>query len=376
MAIALNGETGMAQNIVSTTRKVEHAGQRRAAKPADYAACLDMLRVGSKSFYAASKLLPKRLREPVYALYAFCRVADDAVDQGSSRAEVFADMRQRLAAIYEGGALSHPVDIAFAQTVARFAIPRELPEALFEGFEWDAAGRRYQTLSELRAYAVRVAGTVGAMMTLLMEVRSPEALARACDLGVAMQLTNIARDIGEDARAGRLYLPVDWFVAEGMDPDVWLANPEFKASIAGFTANLLHEAEVLYRRSERGIALLPADCRRAIWAARYIYAAIGAKITENAMDSISQRAYISKGRKLGLLGRAIIASVSGGVGAAQPCLSEAIFVMQAAERANPAQNGAIGAGELKIGWLFDLFERLERIDRYGSMDGQSEIRAV
>ena len=93
--------------------------------------------------------------------------------------------------------------------VAEHKLPRAIPEALLEGFAWDAAHRRYETLSAVRAYGARVAGSVGAMMCLIMGATSRDALSRACDLGLAMQLTNIARDVGEDARAGRLYLPLD-----------------------------------------------------------------------------------------------------------------------------------------------------------------------
>ena len=96
-------------------------------------------------------------------------------------------------------------------------MPRILPDALLEGLAWDAMGRRYATLSDLRAYSARVASAVGAMMCVLMRVRDRDALARACDLGVAMQLTNIARDVGEDAREGRLYLPTDWLAGAGVD---------------------------------------------------------------------------------------------------------------------------------------------------------------
>ncbi len=102
-------------------------------------------------------------------------------------------------------------------------------DALLEGFAWDAAGRRYDTLDDLLDYAARVAGAVGAMMAVLMGVRDPALLARACDLGVAMQLTNIARDVGEDARAGRLYLPLAWLREAGIDPDAFLADPALQS---------------------------------------------------------------------------------------------------------------------------------------------------
>ena len=138
-------------------------------------------------------------------------------------------LKDRLDRACRGLPKPYPVDRAFADVVARFAIPEAIPEALIEGLEWDAEGRRYETLSDLYGYCARVAGTVGVMMTLVMGQRSPDIVARACDLGCAMQLTNIARDIGEDARAGRLYLPLSWMREAGLDPDEWLAESEIHA---------------------------------------------------------------------------------------------------------------------------------------------------
>ncbi len=126
---------------------------------------------GRARFFAASLLLPRSVREPASALYAFCRLADDAVDLEGDRVAALAQLRERLERAYEGRPLPFASDRALADVVARFAIPRALPEALLEGFEWDAAGRRYDDLSGLYAYAARVAGTVGAMMALLMGVR-------------------------------------------------------------------------------------------------------------------------------------------------------------------------------------------------------------
>jgi hypothetical protein len=103
--------------------------------------------------------------------------------------------------------------------------PARCPRRCWKGLAWDGMERRYASLSDLRSYSARVASAVGAMMCVLMEVRDPHALARACDLGVAMQLTNIARDVGEDARAGRLYLPTDWLEEDGIDIDAFLADP-------------------------------------------------------------------------------------------------------------------------------------------------------
>ena len=169
------------------------------ATPADCAACRAAIRQGSHSFYLASLMLPVAIREPAYAVYAFCRMADDLIDRDEGGADAIAALGLMLDRIYDGRPAAHYVERGFADVVQRFAIPRAVPDALIEGLGWDAAGRRYATLDDLKSYAVRVASSVGIMMTLVMGRRDPDVLARACDLGVAMQLTNIARDIGEDA---------------------------------------------------------------------------------------------------------------------------------------------------------------------------------
>ena len=184
------------------------SSERCLASAADHAACRAMLAGGSKTFLMASYFLPWRVRDPAIALYAFCRQADDAVDTADNRGAIEA-LTARLDALYDGRPADGPADRAFADAVAQFAIPKSIPLALIEGFLWDIEGRRYAGIADVEAYAARVAGTVGAMMSLLMGVKDPTTLARACDLGVAMQLTNLARDVGEDARMGRIYLPLD-----------------------------------------------------------------------------------------------------------------------------------------------------------------------
>jgi phytoene synthase len=279
------------------------------ATPVDLQACHELMRGGSKTFFAASRILPERVRAPAAALYAFCRVADDAIDLCTDRPRALADLRCRLDAVYAGA--PHPIvaDRALSFVVRRSGIPRVLLDSLLEGFAWDAEGRRYETLSDLHDYAARVAGTVGAMMSLVMNTRSPAALARACELGVAMQLTNIARDVGEDARAGRLYLPQQWLREEGIEPDAWLADPCFGPGIARIVQRLLKAADDLYLRAEKGVAELPRDCRPAIQAARLVYAEIGREIEAAGSDSVNRRAVVSGRRKLRLLMKASAAAV-------------------------------------------------------------------
>jgi 15-cis-phytoene synthase len=252
-----------------------------------------LMRGGSKTFFAASLLLPARVRTPATALYAYCRLADDAIDLGTDPHAEMSRLKQRLDAIYQGRPSGEDADRALCQVVHRFALPRELLDGLLEGFLWDAQGRHYETLAHVQDYGARVAGTVGAMMALVMGTRSPSALARACELGVAMQLTNIARDVGEDARNGRLYLPRQWLREEGLDVAAWLQAPVFNQAIARCTARLLENAEMLYRRAEHGIAELPLDCRPAIQAARRVYAEIGQQIQRQGLDSINRRAVVS-----------------------------------------------------------------------------------
>jgi 15-cis-phytoene synthase len=215
---------------------------------ADMDWCRDAIRTGSLSFHAASRLLPEKVRAPALALYAFCRIADDAVDEGDDKADAVLSLRDRLALVYDGRPRNAPADRAFAGVVEAFEMPAALPEALLEGLAWDAIGRRYDTLSGVLDYSARVAAAVGAMMCVLMRVRNADALARACDLGLAMQLTNIARDVGEDARAGRLYLPLDWLREGGVEPEDFLADPHPTPVIRRSVARLLAQADRLYLR--------------------------------------------------------------------------------------------------------------------------------
>ncbi|MFT3773512.1 MAG: phytoene/squalene synthase family protein [Minicystis sp.] len=299
-----------------------------------------MLRAGSKSFAAASLLLPGRVREPAAALYAFCRMADDAVDL-SRDPDAVAGLYRRVALAYAGTPFDSPVDRAFSAIALEHGIPRELIEALIEGFAWDAEGRRYATLSDLYAYAARVAGSVGAMMTVLMGPRSAETLARACDLGVAMQLTNIARDVGEDARSGRVYLPIAWLEEAGVEVDALIAHPRHSAALGSVVERLLARADDLYARGALGIPMLPPDCRAAIRAAGLIYADIGRAIARRGHDSVTGRAVVPGLRKLWLVVRAWLASDRQALGeGGAPALAETQFLVDAV----PAQANGLLAG--------------------------------
>ena len=327
---------------------------------ADLEACREMIRTGSLSFHAASKALPARVRDPALALYAFCRVADDEVDEGSDKIAAVLRLRDRLDAIYQGRPRNAPSDRAFAAVVAGFDMPRALPEALLEGLAWDSLGRRYDDLSALKDYSARVASSVGAMMCVLMRVRDADALARACDLGLAMQLTNIARDVGEDARAGRLFLPLDWMAAAGVGPEAFLANPTATADIRDMTARLLWEAEALYSRAATGVRRLPMDCRLAIHTAGHVYAAIGTEVARAGYDSITRRARTSARQKLGWLAVSALQTAALAIAPQSarlhaPPEPEVAFLVHAAARARP--------GPARSEALLRVLAQLEARDR-------------
>lgn len=313
-------------------------------RPDDLEWCRAAIREGSYSFHAASRLLPSAVRDPALALYAFCRVADDEVDFGTNKAAAVLALRDRLDLAYAGRPRNAPADRAFATLIEDFDMPRELPEALLEGLAWDGMERRYATLGELRGYSARVASAVGAMMCVLMRVRDPKALARACDLGVAMQLTNITRDVGEDARAGRLYLPTDWLDEAGVDIDAFLADPQPTPDIRRIVRRLLAEADRLYQRSEAGIKGLPLAARPGIFAARHCYDAIGRQLARNGHDSVTRRAFTTRGQKIGLLGWSMIRAGAvtilpqSAVIYAKP-LDEVAFLVTAAAHPDSAKSG-------------------------------------
>jgi phytoene synthase len=315
----------------------------RSLDPLDLAACEALLKKGSKSFSAAALVLPTRVRASATVLYAFCRIADDLVDDApavsgapdaaGARAAV-RELSARLDRIYADQPDDHPVDRALCAVVGSDDLPRAPLDALIDGFAWDAEGHAYDTIDDLLGYAARVAGSVGVAMTALMGSRDKDVLARACDLGVAMQLTNVARDVGEDAARGRLYLPRTWLMDAGVDGEAFLAKPAFSDELGRVICRLLNLADVLYARADEGIPALPPECRPAVAAARLVYADIGRAIRAAGFDSVSQRARVSSARKVWLVTRALGARFGrtrGGL--LSPPLETSRFLIEASAKA-------------------------------------------
>lgn len=336
------------------------------AQPDDLDRCRSLLRGGSRSFYAAAHFLPTAVRDPATALYAFCRLADDAMDRDCSGTAGLSALADRLTAIYAGAPYPEPADRALADVVSEYRVPRALLDGLLEGFAWDCEGRQYETLTELLDYCARVAGTVGAMMAMLMHVRDARQFAAACDMGVAMQLSNIARDVGEDAANGRLYLPRQWMREAGLDPDVWLASPRFDERLGRVVQRLLTLADELYWRAGAGVDQLPARCRPGMHAARLLYQKIGHQVRYQGLDSVSRRAIVPPSRKLVTLCDALWRASWGSYGQMHAApLDETRFLVEAATLAAAQRRVPVPWWDFPTRFIgvLELFERLERADR-------------
>ena len=254
----------------------------------------------SKSFSLASVLLGPGLRDAAAGLYAYCRRADDAVDLvapalAASRVD---QLRRELDDVYAGRSLSESVLVEFQRLVFERHIPRQYPEALLEGFRLDAEGMSYETRFDLYRYCWCVAGSVGAMMCHVLGVRRESAVRHGAHLGMAMQLTNICRDVAEDWQRGRLYLPKE--LLSGLE--YVRASREVPEAYVGVCARavrqLLSDADVLYRSGDRGLPFLALRSRLAVATARNVYSSIGQHILEQGADVRAGRAYVSGFEKL------------------------------------------------------------------------------
>jgi len=261
----------------------------------------------SKSFALAAKLLPPQVNHDAVVLYAYCRRADDMIDLCAPNEQLarLSQLRVELSAIYAGQPQTDPLLSEFARVVQACAIPRAYLDELLLGMEMDTSRVRYRTLADVLLYAYRVAGVVGLMMCHVMGVRHSTALRHAAHLGMAMQLSNIARDVREDWERGRLYLPQDLLGISGapeLDPKSGGALPQPAAfAIARATELLLQHADAYYRSGDAGIRYLSLRCGLAIRAARLVYSGISQRVRAQRCDPFAPRAVVSRGKKLALV---------------------------------------------------------------------------
>lgn len=265
----------------------------------------------SKSFSFASRLLPAAIRRDAVVLYAWCRRADDVVDEAVDHAEAAKALDRlegELASLYRGEKQADPLLEAFRELVERRRMPGHYARELLAGMRMDLEGTRYDDTATLDLYCWRVAGVVGLMMCHVMGVSDERALAQASHLGMAMQLTNICRDVGEDWERGRLYLPDDLLARHGLsglsDRLGRAIPPDAAQKLPIAVRALLDRADGLYRSGRAGLPALPWRCAVAIAAAAAVYADIGTSLERQGFDPLRGRAHTTKARKILLAVRA------------------------------------------------------------------------
>ena len=271
----------------------------------------ESIAVGSKSFALASKVLPPALRDDASMLYAWCRHCDDVIDGQDMGHGQIADYREGQAQRLEilraetdnalNGNATDPVFQGLNRVMVNNAIPHHHAYELLKGFKMDAQERVYHTVDDILDYSYHVAGVVGVMMAMIMGVRDEPTLDRASDLGLAFQLTNIARDVIDDARADRVFVPHDLLQKHGapIDPDE-LAKREHWPAAHKAAIELLDIAEQYYASARVGIRRLPFRCAWAISAALKVYREIGEVLRRDGPEAWDGRVGASKGRKVRL----------------------------------------------------------------------------
>lgn len=270
-----------------------------------YEVCRCITAKYAKTFYLGTMLMSEAKRRAIWAIYAWCRRTDELVDgiqAETTTDDTLNDWERQLEEIYRGNAKTAP-DYALAETLKQFTIPIQPFRDMIAGMKMDLKGDRYQTFDDLHLYCYRVAGTVGLMSAAVMgfETKDPEvikmATSAAIALGIAMQLTNILRDIGEDAERGRIYLPLEelaYFdytekdLLNGIIDDRWINLMKFQ----------IQRAREFYRFAEKGVAALCKDARLPVWTSLMLYRNILNVIERNHYEVFKRRAYVPTPKKI------------------------------------------------------------------------------
>jgi len=286
-----------------------HWAGRRLGLEESFDYCRALTQAHAKSFFFSSIALPAQKKRAAYAVYAFCRFADDLLDEdllktAQARAEARARLRELLGVLYGRADLRLPFVEAFRRTVSEYQIPAKLFEELIEGVCMDAGPVQIQNFDDLHLYCYRVASVVGLMMSRIFGLTEERGAEQAIEMGVAMQLTNILRDVKEDFDKKRIYLPADELRRFGIAPEdlaVGCVDERWKK----FMSFQIERARVYYRRGEAGIPLLAPDgSRMTVALMSTIYAGILDEIERADYNVFRGRVHVSFGRKLLLAARA------------------------------------------------------------------------
>lgn len=266
----------------------------------------ELTRKHAKTFYFASKLLGLEKRQAAYSVYAICRISDDSVDESSGDLARLKDIEKKINAVYSQTCPKQPLLLAFKATVEKYRISKEYFDQLIEGMYLDLDKKEYVDFKELYDYCYKVAGVVGLVMLKIFGYKGEKAKEHAVDLGIAMQLTNILRDIKEDLGLGRIYLPKNELDRFGIGKEA-LDSEIIDENFIDFMNFQIKRARIYYQSAEKGIKMITDKNSRFVVAAMSkIYGAILDQIEKNSYDIFTRRASVSRLGKLGLLAKVII----------------------------------------------------------------------
>ncbi|MDR9416522.1 MAG: squalene/phytoene synthase family protein [Gracilimonas sp.] len=278
-----------------------------------YSHCRYITREHAKTFYMATRFLPNEKQRGIFAIYGLCRYLDDLVDEAEDLVlnkkitveevdEKLDAFKQRLVKVYNGKKVNDPILEAFSDTLKKYDISIDLPFLLMEGVKTDLTKSRFKNFDEVYDYSYKVASVVGLMTSEVFGYTNPQALDYAIDLGIAMQLTNILRDIGEDLRRNRIYIPQDELRRFNITEEELFANLKNDKFIALMKFQI-NRARTYYEKADIGISMLSSDSRLPVYLARHNYSRILNKIEENDFNVFNTRAYLNYTEKLSILPR-------------------------------------------------------------------------
>lgn len=281
-----------------------------------YDHCRSMTRLHAKTFYMATRFLPNHKQRSIFAIYGLCRYLDDLVDESEDLMlqqkitceEILVKLdhfKEKLINTYNGNEQSDPIMLAFSDTLNSFNISIKFPMLLMEGVKMDLTKDRYATFDELYEYSYKVASVVGLMTSEVFGYENPKAVEHAVDLGIAMQLTNILRDVGEDLTKNRIYLPKDELDRFGVTEED-LFNHNMSENFIEFMKFQIGRAKKYYESADRGIGMLNRDSRLPVGLARANYSRILNKIEENGYNVFRQRAFLNSTEKLSMVPKVML----------------------------------------------------------------------
>jgi 15-cis-phytoene synthase len=264
----------------------------------------------SKSFYISAKMLPRQKRWATYALYGFCRYADNLIDnpRQRSKADLIHEveyLEHEIRCAYESGESEHPIIQPFIFIAKKYDIPMEYPLDLLKGVKMDLTIKRYETFDDLYVFCYRVAGVVGLMMTYVLGYKSKEAFEYAEKLGIAMQLTNILRDVQEDKNMGRIYLPQEDLSRFGLS-ECDIMDERMHGKMRALMKFQIKRAHSYYAEADKGIHLLDRDAQFAIFSSSKIYHGILHKIEARNYNPFLGRVYVPQIKKFAILLKEVI----------------------------------------------------------------------